>query len=388
MRSATYRIAVRPSDEPNKKKFYIYSMRALIQKAGVLNFFVMLTLHAQITITTADMPVVDHIYPFNTAATSVDFTTTGANNTWDYTGLSNSGLASDSFVNPASTPFVYQLIFNNFLFPAYDATHAQPGSDLTLPSQIPFTVTNVFNFYKNSSSSFKMVGFGATINGIPAPIQYQGADVWYQFPLTYGNQDTSTYFFEIPVPTLGYWNQSGTRYNHVDGFGTLLLPNGFSYQVIRLKSVTEIIDSVHIDALGFTIPLPRIQTDYKFLAAGEGEPVLQITTQPLLLVFGPEVVTKVKYKYEPNTAGTDSWEQAGLRVYPNPASDQIYLSNTQLKTWNKITLLNALGEVVYTNLLGGSEDTRLSLPPLPTGTYNLLVEMQDQKIYTQKIIIQ
>jgi hypothetical protein len=375
------------SGVPNKKNFYIYSMRALIRKTGVVGCFVILTLHAQITITTVDMPVVDHIYQFNTANTTVDFNTTGANITWDYTGLTNTGLASDSFVNPASTPFVYQLIFNNFLFPAYDATHAQSGSDLTLPAQIPFTVTNVFNFYKNASSSFKMVGFGATINGIPAPIQYQGADVWYKFPLTYGNLDTSQYYFEVPVPTLGYWNQTGTRYNNVDGFGTLLLPNNISYEVIRLKSVTEIIDSVHIDALGFTIPVPRIQTDYKFLAVGEGEPVLQITTQPLLLVFGPEVVTKVKYKYEPNTAGTNTWAEAGLTVYPNPAIDQLHIANPQLKSLNKIYLLNQLGQVVNTRWEGGNTDINLSLPTLPAGQYTLVIEMADKKTYSHQMMI-
>lgn len=334
------------------------------------------------------MPVVDSVYQFHTASIiNVDFDLTGPDVIWDYTSLVETGFSTDSFANPAITPLVYQLVFNNFLYPAYDATHAQPGADLTLPSEIPFTVTNVYNFYKNSSSSFKMVGFGATINGIPAPIQYQGSDRIYKFPLAYSNMDTSTYYFEVPVPTLGYWNQSGTRYNHVDGFGTLLLPNGYSYDVIRLASRKEIVDSVHIDALGFTLPIPRIQTEYKFIAAGEKEPVMTITTQPLLLVFGPETVIGVKYKNEMNLAGVESNSNDDFTIYPNPVSDQLTISNPQNSLWNKLYLTNMAGQVVYTDNSGGIGNIILDVSSMPKGVYHLMVDASNGKSFKKSIVV-
>lgn len=363
-------------------------MRTLFQKALVVSSLFIVHISAQITINSTDMPAVDTIYHFHTASvTNVDHDITGAGIIWDYTNLINTGFSQDSFANPAITPLVYQLIFNNFLFPSYDATHAQPGSDIVLPAQIPFTVTNVYNFYKNTSSSFKMVGFGATINGIPAPIQYQGSDRVYKFPLTFGNVDTSSYYFEVPVPTLGYWNQSGTRYNHADGYGTLLLPNGVSYEVIRLKSTIEIVDSVHIDAIGFTIPIPRIQTDYKFMAVGEGEPVLQITTQPLLLVFGPETVTRVKYKNEMNLAGINNETAPPFNVYPNPAIDNLTILNAQSKHWDKLQLVNTSGQAVYTDISGGTGNILLDVSSFPAGTYYLMLELENGKIFTQKLSI-
>jgi len=345
---------------------------------------------AQITISSSEMPQVDTVYQFHNASTlNVDFSTTGADVVWDYTDLLNTGFSADSFANPGITPLVYQLIFNNFLFPAYDATHAQPGSELVLPSTIPFEVTNVYNFYKNSSSSFKILGFGATIDGIPTPIQYQGSDIIYKFPLTFGNMDTSNYSFNIPVPTLGYWKQLGTRYNNVDGFGALLLPNGVTYDVVRLKSEINIVDSVHVDALGFTIPLPRIRTEYKFLALGEGEPVLQITTQPLLLVFGQETVIGVKYKNEMNLAGGESSsENFNISVYPNPVSDQLTISNPQSIVWNKLLFYATSGQLVYSDLTGGNTSVKMNVNSLSAGTYYILLDLQNGKTYTQKISIQ
>lgn len=366
---------------------YIYTMITRVQLLVLAALLFCMRISAQPVITSTDMPVVDSVYHFHTPSIlNVDFSLTGPDVTWDYTTLVETGFSRDSFANPGITPLVYQLIFNNFLYPSYDATHAQPGADLTLPSQIPFTVTNVYNFYKNSSTSFKMVGFGATINGIPAPIQYQGSDKIYSFPLAYGNMDTSTYYYEVPVPTLGYWNQTGTRYNHVDGFGTLLLPNGYSYDVIRLASRKEIVDSVHIDALGFTIPIPRIQTEYKFLAAGEKEPVMTITTQPLLLVFGPETVIGVKYKNEMNIAGIENETNKDFLVYPNPVSDKLTISNPQSYQWHTLYLTNIAGQVVYTDATGGNGNIQLDVSSLTKGTYRLIVNANGRAFKTSIIV--
>ena len=372
------------------KIVYFYTMRALFKLFIFAFCFSLINSNAQITLTSSEMPQVDTVYQFhNASVVNVDFSITGADVVWDYTGLTNSGFSADSFANPGITPLVYQLIFNNFLYPSYDATHAQPGSELVLPSTIPFTVTNVYNFYKNSSSSFKMIGFGATINSIPTPIQYQGGDRIYKFPLTYGNIDTSTYSFDVPVPTLGYWKQQGSRYNNVDGFGTLLLPNGVSYDVLRLKSEINIVDSVHVDALGFTIPLPRIRTEYKFVALGEGEPVLQITTQPLLLVFGQETVIGVKYKNEMNLAGIGTTSSTfNISVYPNPSQEQITISNPQQVAWNKLQIYATTGQVVYADITGGNSTIQANLSDLSAGTYYLVLDLLNGGHYTQKLSIQ
>lgn len=340
---------------------------------------------SQITVNDADMPAIDTVYHFHNASIfNVDFDYTGGDVIWDYTGLTNTGFSQDSFHNPGSTPLVYQLVFNNFLYPSYDATHAHPASGIVLPSQIPFEVTDVFNYYKNTSGSFSMLGFGATINGIPTPIQYQGKDRIYKFPVAFGNIDTSTYSFEINVPTLGYWNREATRINYVDGYGVLMLPGGYSYDVLRVKSIIEMTDTLLIESLGFPIPLPRIQTEYKFIAPGEGEPVLQITTQPLFLFTGQEVVTSVKYKNELNFAGLTTETSDRVQVFPNPSNAVINILCSESEI-EKIELYSISGELI---IQSPNSTGQLDISTLSSGSYYLFVYTQPGSVYRNKIIKQ
>lgn len=338
---------------------------------------------AQISITNVDMPAIDTVYHFHNASIlNVDFDFTGGDVVWDYTSLVQTGFSQDSFHNPASTPFVYQLVFNNFLYPAYDATHAHPASGIVLPSQIPFEVTDVYNYYKNTSSSFSILGFGATINGIPTPIQYQGKDRIYKFPVSFGNMDTSSYSFEVNVPTLGYWNRFATRYNHVDGYGVLMLPDGYSYDVLRMKSIIEMTDTLFIESLGFPIPLPRIQTEYKFIAPGEGEPLLQITTQPLFLFAGQEVVTSVKYKNELNYATINNAEAEVTRIYPNPSSDFIQI-DIGAEDVSAAVIFDSKGKVCQ--MLKGNHK-KIDINNLSSGTYYVVITSDSDKRYVSRLI--
>lgn len=283
-------------------------------------------LSSQISISSSDIPEVDSLYLYQNANFSgVDYNTTGANMIWDYTGLVPTTTSQDSFVDPASTNFVYQLVFNNFLFPANDATHAQLNALFSIPSGFGFTIDNVTNFYKNSSSSFTLLGIGATINSIPTPIPYTTKDKIYQFPLEYNDYDSSDYYFEIDIPTIGFWKQKGIRVNSVDGWGTLNLPNGETHQVLRVKTKLYLTDSLRIDSLGFTLPVNRIQYEYKFLSHDWKQPVLQINTQPLLLTFGPEIITSVRYKYTPLSSSVENENNFSFLIFPNPVSNVILL---------------------------------------------------------------
>jgi hypothetical protein len=144
-------------------------------------------------------------------------------------------------------------------------------------------------------------------------------DYLYRFPLNYGDQDTSASNFVLTVPTLGTYGQSQMRYNEVDGWGTLYLPAD-TFEVLRVKSTLMIRDTLYIDQFSFGFAFPRPETvEYKWLAVGKDQPVLQITTllgQPLL----------VQFVYEPDeisTAINAPVITAGPEVYPNPANDRV-----------------------------------------------------------------
>jgi hypothetical protein len=69
-----------------------------------------------------------------------------------------------------------------------------------------------------------------------------------------------------------------TRSSIADGWGVLTTPFGI-FNTIRVKSVLIQDDSVHLDSLGVNIPLYREITQYKWLANGEGIPVLQVNVE-------------------------------------------------------------------------------------------------------------
>jgi len=137
----------------------------------IIPFFMAFSGISQITIDQNDMPDVNDTFRISTAVDIAgDPSPTGANYTWDYSGLSSASQTIDTFISVLSTPLTYQLVFN---LPPWDppASIAHP---LSQPSGIPLPViiTDYIEFYKEASSDFKKVGFGATISSIPMPIKY------------------------------------------------------------------------------------------------------------------------------------------------------------------------------------------------------------------------
>lgn len=323
----------------------------------------------QISISQTDMPVVNQVYQrYSAGLGGVDYTTTGPAQTWDYRSLTPVTLTTDSFNDPATTPLVYQLVFNNFFNPNYDATHAHPGAQLALPSLLNITITDVYNFYKNGASGFSLVGFGATINGIPTPIMYSDVDEIYQFPLQYNDVDNSTYYFEVNIPSIGFWKQKGDRENIVDGWGTLLLPDSVAFDVIRVKTRVDIVDSVRLESLGFTIPIPRTEYQYKFFANGQGTPVLQMNTVPNFLGSG-EILTSVQFLYTPFFLSTQTEIFPDLKIFPNPSSDVVCVNGLEENT--TVQIVDVKGCIVGIQSLN-SGSNYLSVRNLSSGTYYLL----------------
>ena len=272
---------------------------------------------AQITIGPGDMPSAGDTMRYQSgAATNFDGGDTGPGHEWHFEYLAQQGEAADTAVSVESTPFLYQFFFNNGLFyPEHDADLALRGASINFQT---VSLENVYDYFKKTNEGYRNVGFGATINGLPASVQRQPVDHIYRFPLNHGDQDTSASSFVLTVPTLGTYGQSQVRYNEVDGWGTLFLPAD-TFEVLRVKSTLMIRDTLYIDQFAFGFTFPRPETiEYKWLAVGNVQPVLQITTllgQPLQL----------RYVYDLGASvGMDQPVHAsGPAVFPNPASDHV-----------------------------------------------------------------
>ena len=227
---------------------------------------------SQVIIDQSDMPSPgDTLRVSVTGFVPAGYAKTAMDTAWNYSALQALSQRLDSYVNVAATPPLYQLVF----VLGAGANLAAPRDAAPVPG-IP--VTQGFTFYKNSSTSFSDLGSAYTIQEIPLPAKYDVPDKQYQFPMTPGLTWSSTSSFAISVPDMLTYNTRRTRSSVVDGWGTLTIPFG-TFQTLRVKSILAMHDSIFIDSLGSGFSFDRDIIEYKWLARGEGIPLLQITEE-------------------------------------------------------------------------------------------------------------
>jgi len=262
----------------------------------------------QITITTGDMPSPgDTIRKSNAVTTgSIDYTLTGENYQWDFTELFSLYQTVDEFESVSSVPFLYQLVF----IPNFVANLAMKFPDI---DTLGLPIADPYRFFKNSASSFTDVGFAITVSDIPIPLKFNNADVVYDFPLNYGNADSSISGVDFGIPDLGFISIDRKRVNVVDGWGTLSTSYG-NYDVLRLKSTVHETDSIYIDSISFGTALDRNYTEYKWMANGFDTPLLQVNKEGLLVT-----VAWIDSIFDPATAIVESqFTKPELLLNPNP----------------------------------------------------------------------
>lgn len=314
-----------------------------------LSLFLTLSAVAQITIGPNDMPSAGDTMRYRTTmASGVDLTLTGSDVTWDFSLLSIGSAGADTAVSVGSTPFAYQLFFNNpFLYPQHAANFAMKGVEFGFQG---FSFEDVYDYYKKGAAAYSNVGFGANLNGLPTSVRRDPVDIIHRFPMHPGDQDTSFSSFSVSLPTLGYYRQDQTRFNHVDGWGTLILPSD-TFDVLRVRSVLQQRDTVFIDQFGFGFGLNRPQTvEYRWLAQGMDQPVLIVTT-----VAGQATIARFYYDPEPLTTSIPEAAVAtGLVAWPNPVSDVVHVQLPH-NVGGHLAIHDAAGRIV------------MQLGPLPTG---------------------
>ncbi len=338
---------------------------------------------AQITISGNDLPVVNHPYIRDKASNTsvIDLNVTGPNSTWDYTTLNSSGMDTIKYSSVSSTNFAYQLYFNNPLQPNYNSDLAIEGMDFPTIPNVPITVTNVINYFKIANDAYYQTGFGATISSIPTSNKYTPRDKVFPLPCTFGVNESNPFEWGMSIPNIGYYGQRKTRTVEVDGWGTLKLPNGGTYDVLRVKSTIEGVDTIYIDQLSNGFGIPSTTLEYKWYAVGEGEPVLTVTATSAL---GTQIISGVNYKHhEPSGIKTMNLLNTSLDVFPNPVVDLLQLHYyTPIPGDVQISISNLSGEEVYsetqTCIAAQNNLYRLNVQSLASGLYILKITQKGQ----------
>ena len=338
-----------------------------------------LVLSAQITIGAPDMPSAGDTMRYqNTTLPSFDGADTGPGHAWHFEALLPTGEAADTAVTVGSTPFLYQFYFNNALFyPDWDADYALRGTSIDFQG---VQLSDVYDYYKKDATGFRNVGFGANINGVPASVRRIPVDWVHRFPMNYGDMDTSYSEFSLDVPSLFSFTQQQTRYNEVDGWGTLYLPAD-TFDVLRVKSTLVRFDSVYIEQFGQGFAFPEPETiEYKWIAQGMDEPVLQIVTT------GGQITTaRFFYEEDISTGVARVPAAAAFNVYPNPASASLRFVLPGMA--GTLTLRNMQGLIVATERIAtGRTSTTFDASQFAAGAYSATFSSA-LEVHTTRVVI-
>ena len=341
---------------------------------------------AQITIKRTDMPKAqDTVYMgITTNLNGVDATLTGADFMWDFSQLNSTTTRLDTFVSVTSAPIAYQLYFNNQIT-KNSSDVAIKIDDIPLPALSPIQITKVYGFYKNPNKPvipiinpnperlYAQTGFGAMVNGLPLSValdpQYD-MDVWFKFPLNYGNVDSCYSTWKIDVPNVAFVEEKRHRYNQVDGWGMVTTPLG-TFNCLRVKSYSVLNDSLKLKS-GIAGALPGIIftqyiTEYKWIVAGKKEPVLKVTynsTNPTTL----GLLTTVEYQtLNPTNALPSLTKIDGVTMYYSNTSHQLIINKTTTVA-TTLVVIDGAGKTVINELINNTNQT-INLSHLPKGLY-------------------
>jgi hypothetical protein len=310
---------------------------------------------------------------------AIDFASTGAAYTWDFSNLTVNNQIIKDFRSMSGAPTFVQFLFGPFSPSKYQASYyiestALPIAQLT--SFLPVSIDNLFAFSRRSTDSLTSVGYSMVVSGNDVPFQSDTIETRYDFPLNFGNTHFSRGYTLVDFnPILdAKWNQHRTRTTEVDGYGSITTPYG-TYNALRIKHDITESDSLYytfpfIGATWIPIPIPASH-EYEWWTNGEKEPILRITTNEIL---GNETVTAIEYRDIDRhlDAGINEIELA-MDIYPNPVQNELHIAT--LKQMNSIDIVNASGEIVM-HLDVNSAKEVIQLNELAAGAYQVVVKSE------------
>lgn len=333
---------------------------------------------AQITVNSSSFPTVGDTIRVSVAVIdNQDYTTTGANQNWNFSALVvDSQRVTDYRPISETNLFLIQPYFGSFADAAHQASYYTLMNNFAMAPDSALgglSLEDVTQYSKLTSTSLNVVGFSAAISGFEIAVPSDTIETVYTFPMDFGNTWTSKGYsaIELPAPFNLGLKQARKRQSEIDGWGSITTPYG-TFDVLRVKHVIHEIDSfmVQIDsAIGpqwFGFELPE-QHDYEWIAANDKEPILRITTNMLV---GFETITSVTYRdiYREPTAGLKSLAANQVGVFPNPATNQLNVSSE--KELFAYQILGLDGKLLRSGKLSG-KSAEITLDGLPAGQYEL-----------------
>jgi len=345
-------------------------------------FGLSLTGIAQPVLTDANFATVNENYVFSTLVDlNVDYSSTGANYTWDFSDLSTTDQRWMTTYPLTQAGQLSNFLFGSFAAVPYRATYFAHATDLPLDqwtASFPVTFDEISLFTKNTTSSINSVGYEIVISGQGVPAKSDTIEHRYELPLEYGDSYESRGYTDLDMNPIydAQWRQHRHRVSNVDGWGTVITPYG-TFNALRIHHRIEEIDSFNVAGNWIGIPIPASHT-YEWRTTTEKESVMTITTSE---VGGNEVVTNVEYRDNYNGLGVDN-KEVSLSIYPNPVANELKFELTSNTLY--VSIIDAKGKVVYQSKLESNTGS-IDMTNFTPGAYHA-VFMTESGMKSQEFI--
>lgn len=344
------------------------------------------TAQAQITVSVADFASAgDTVRISQGDGVGLDFASTGANYTWDFSSLTANSQYLKEY-NPIG--FASILVFTTYgpLAQAkYRASYFNPTNDLPLDqlSQfLPVTLSDLNQYTKRMTDSITSLGYSISVNGQGVPFKSDTIETRYKLPLQYNDSHYSRGYTFIDLnPVIDFKiKQYRQRLTNVDGFGTLTTPKG-TFQVLRVRHDITETDSVYQTFFGpgtwfGTPPIQRIE--YEWFTNNELEWLLKVT----------ETNGNISaVEYQEDYLGLDASlaeEHFEFLLSPNPCENHVFIESPV--PIQRLEWLDACGRVIKSQTLDNVLTKTIDLEGLSSGVYHLCVYAESSQSIKRVVI--
>lgn len=277
----------------------------------------------------------------------------GENQLWDFTGLTPLETETIAVLDPSGAGYQSAWCFDNSHSETADCEQAFSGAfNLARMVEVGYTlstfgITEGIEFTSHSASALTTTTYGMKIESnnelVPVTIDFQDPDTVLQFPLTYGQEYSDT---SVCIGDLNHFGVAvdlqmvGTRDVHVDGWGTLQLPNGTLTNVLRVHTIKHVVSDINY--FGVPVPLNDLIHSYAFYHADYGLPVLQVDGK--IDEAGEFELGFIHYTN--SILNTSDVNSTKIVLYPNPSSTSFSISGVEEHEILRIQIYNQLGQKV------------------------------------------
>ena len=327
---------------------------------------------AQISLAVADFANAgDTVRLSQMQSSNLDFTSTGANYTWDFSSLTAN---TQSLKDYTPIGFGSLLIFATYgpLAGSYSATYFNLTTELPidqLSAFLPIEISDLSQYTKRSNNAITAIGYSINVEGQGVPFKSDTIETRYSLPLTFGDvHDSRGYtFVDLNPATDIKFIQHRQRHSEVDGWGTVTTPLG-TFPALRVRHDINEVDSIYQTFFGTggwigTPPIER--TEYEWWTNGKKEYLLKVVATN---VNGNQNISSIEFQeqYLGLDAGLTELSNE-LVLYPNPVEDLCFFESTLAV--DEVIFYDQMGAKVSTSSFNGVQNAYIDIQELKPGVY-------------------